>query len=102
MKKLLLATLLTITASSSFAYTAEEEGLIQQLCMNSMKIATITMQIRQEGGSINIVLPKDVTPRSKRIAISAFSKPIESSNAAKAQVITQFGNDEYLYCLKQY
>ena len=102
MKKLLLATVLTLSATTSFA-----EVRSMTVCKALSSFSETTMRARQVGMPMaDIVDAWGSDPENSlgqvmvNLTIMAYGRPKFSTKAMQRESVTEFGNDVLLLCIK--
>ena len=94
MKKLLLATLLTITASSAFAATGID------VCNAEEKANGTIMEMRQMGVEMSKIMKVLKTQAEIDRVIDAYEVPMYNSKKYQQKKVVEFKNKHYLICVK--
>ena len=94
MKKLLIAAILSVTASTSFAGTID-------ICNAEEAANTTLMKMRQMNMEMSRIIKISKTQDQIDRAIAAYEVPLWSSQKMKDKAVKSFANKYYLECIKK-
>jgi hypothetical protein len=80
---------------------AEKNQTVEQHCTVVHIMAELIMEIRQLGSSLANDI-KDKSPIDKAITISAYDKPLWSTESNKKKAASEFANKWMMKCLKEH
>lgn len=99
MKKLLLATILTIGSSSAFASDGENDQLA--LCKAFHGLAHVIMENRQrEESMIKMIETAGDNEATKALILEAYKRPAYQVESNQKQSANRFANDVFAICMK--
>ena len=102
MKKFSYLTLIALCVSASAA-TADEA-----LCVKKSEFATASMEARQAGVPLSVILesiseggtPDDAASEMKRLAVAAYKEPDWRGEAQQKRATTEFANMVLVECME--
>lgn len=99
MKKLLLATILTVGSTSAYASNGEDEQL--GLCKAFHGLAYVIMENRQkEESMIKMIEIAGDDKIAKSLILDAYKRPAYKVESNQKQSANRFANDVFALCMK--